>query len=248
MRLRVLSYNIHKGFRLGNRGYVLKQIREAIRSVKADVVFLQEVHGHGLADHPDQAQFEYLADTLWQHYAYGRNAVYEEGDHGNAILSRFPVSRWENIDLSTNPFEKRGLLHAVLEVPDAPTPRLHALCTHLNLWGSGRQKQCEAILKFIHQTIPSDEPVLLCGDFNDWRGHLPSRLRERVGLQEVFEACHGAPARSFPSFFPVLRLDRIHARGLGIHTATVCQGEPWSGLSDHLGVLADLEWSSTNAT
>jgi endonuclease/exonuclease/phosphatase family metal-dependent hydrolase len=43
--LRVLTYNIHKGFNTGNRRFVLHQIREALISADADVMFLQEMQG-----------------------------------------------------------------------------------------------------------------------------------------------------------------------------------------------------------
>ena len=116
MRLRVLTYNMHKGFCFYSRQYVLKELREAIRSVDADVVFLQEVMGVHPAkeneEHELSSQFEFLADQIWPHFAYGKNAVYSSGHHGNAILSKHPFLAYENINISTNPLERRGLLHA----------------------------------------------------------------------------------------------------------------------------------------
>src|SRR5438132_888733 len=105
-KLRVLSYNIHKGFSSGRGKFVLNRIREALRTVHPDLVFLQEVLGHHelhsqkVENWPDQPQFEYLADQLWPHFAYGKNAVYTYGHHGNAILSKYPFSFYENIDIS----------------------------------------------------------------------------------------------------------------------------------------------------
>src|SRR4051812_7468381 len=94
--LRVISYNIHKGFSSGNLKFILKKMREALRFVQPDLIFLQEVLGHHevhsrrIKDWPDQSQFEFLAHELWPHFAYGRNAVYTNGHHGNAILSKYP--------------------------------------------------------------------------------------------------------------------------------------------------------------
>src|SRR4051794_21033552 len=111
--IKAVSYNIHKGFTSGNRSYVLNRIREGLRQVHPDLVFLQEVlgqheiHKKNVAGWPDQSQFEFLADELWPHYAYGKNAVYHHGHHGNAILSKYPFSFFENIDVSANSFEKR---------------------------------------------------------------------------------------------------------------------------------------------
>src|SRR6185437_4205700 len=121
MRLRVLTYNMHKGFCFYSRQYVLHELREAIRTVNADLVFLQEVMGfhpaHAAAEMELDSQFEFLADEIWTHYAYGKNAVYSEGHHGNAILSKYPIRSYDNINVSTNPLEKRGLLHAKIEIP-----------------------------------------------------------------------------------------------------------------------------------
>src|SRR5690349_17254196 len=98
IRLRVLSYNIHKGFGPGNIKFILKKIKEALRSIHPDLVFLQEVLGHheihqkNIKGWPEQSQFEFLAHELWPHFAYGRNAVYTNGHHGNAILSKHPIT------------------------------------------------------------------------------------------------------------------------------------------------------------
>src|SRR3954470_12326563 len=142
-RLRILSYNIHKGFSTRNKRFVLKRIREAIRDVHADLVFLQEVlgqhdaHSQKVSNWPTEPQFEFLPEELWPHYAYGRNAVYTSGHHGNAILSKFPIEYWENIDISTNRMERRGLLHSVLHLPKRKKP-LHAICVHLGLLEADR--------------------------------------------------------------------------------------------------------------
>ena len=83
--------------------------------------------------------------------------------------------------------------------------------------------------------------MIVAGDFNDWR-HLASRtMEQQLGLTEVSVMHHGRPARTFPSIMPVLRLDRIYVRGFRVLAAQVHRGVPWSLLSDHLAVSADLE-------
>src|SRR5690606_13333550 len=105
----VLTLNTHKGLSILNRRFVLPELRDAIRAVGADIVFLQEVIGahqrHALRfpDWPPNPQYEFLADSIWSQYAYGRNAVYPHGDHGNALLSKFPIERYSNIDVSLGP-------------------------------------------------------------------------------------------------------------------------------------------------
>src|ERR1700733_2671029 len=150
MRFRVLTYNMHKGFCFYSRQYVLRELRDAVRMVNADVVFLQEVLGF----HPPKAppeielsnQFEYLADEIWSHFAYGKNAIYSEGHHGNAILSKFPILSYDNINVSTNPLEQRGLLHAQVQ-PDGKGAPLHLICLHLNLLESGRKVQLRRLIE-----------------------------------------------------------------------------------------------------
>ena len=136
--LRIATYNIHKGFSNFNRRMILHDVRERLRMLDADLIFLQEVQGsneiHGLHHTLWTApQHEFLADSVWSDFAYGKNSVYEEGHHGNAILSRFPIINWENEDVSAHPLERRGLLHCELGVPGWDEP-LHCVCVHLGLF------------------------------------------------------------------------------------------------------------------
>jgi endonuclease/exonuclease/phosphatase family metal-dependent hydrolase len=241
-RLRILSYNIHKGFSAGGRRFILEAIREAIRIVHADLVFLQEVHGHH-HDKINGSQFEYLADQLWPHFAYGKNAVYTSGHHGNAILSKYPFSTWENIDISTNRLEKRGLLHGTIEVPHYSEP-IHAICVHLGLLEAERQNQIVALATRIQEMVPPSAPLVIGGDFNDWRRKATAPLRERLHIQEVFLETQGAHARTFPSWLPALPLDRIYYRGFHARSAHCFSGRPWSNLSDHAALYAELDLRS----
>ena len=244
-KLRVLTYNIHKGFSTGNRKFILRAMREAIHSVHADLVFLQEVlghhesHGEKIQDWPTAPQFEFLAGKLWPHFAYGKNAVYTSGHHGNAILSKYPITFWENIDISTNRLERRGLLHAVIEIPHKRKP-LHAICVHLGLLETERQSQVRSICDRIDKLVPHDEPLIISGDFNDWRVKLTHPLAKKVEVLEIFEELHGSHARTFPSWMPALKLDRIYYRGLKAKSAQSLSGGNWSQLSDHVPLYAEL--------
>lgn len=233
--LKVLTYNIHKGKDPTGIKTSIEKIKEAIHSVDPDLVFLQEVQV--LQGMP--AQFEYLADTLWPHTAYGKNSIYEEGHHGNAILSRYPISYYENISISTNPLEKRGLLHAVIRLPSHfPKRRIHAFCLHLDLFEKGRKLQVTQITKRIQTGVPKMEPLIVAGDFNDWR------QRVDLGLSETFQELHGKNASTFPAFFPFLKLDRLYFRNLKGLSIETLRGKPWNTLSDHLPLLAEFDFSS----
>lgn len=244
--LRVLSYNIHKGFDTGNRRFVLRRIRDAIREVHADLVFLQEVlgeheeHRSRYEDWPEQSQFEFLACELWPHFAYGRNAVYSSGHHGNAILSKYPLSLWENIDISTSRMERRGLLHAVVDVPGKHRP-VHAICLHLGLFETDRKAQVGLLCERVDSHVPRGDPLVIAGDFNDWRGRVSGRLERRLEVREAFHELEGGHARTFPSWLPALRLDRIYYRGMRPRSAKCMMGRPWNELSDHVALSAHFE-------
>ncbi|MEK7692495.1 MAG: endonuclease/exonuclease/phosphatase family protein [Bdellovibrionota bacterium] len=231
--MRVLSFNIHKGFSPGNIKFVLPEIREGIRSTDADLVLLQEVHGHQ-SPRWFASQFEFLADEVWPHFAYGRNAVYQSGHHGNAILSKIPIVGFENIDVSPSRFERRGILHAELE------GQLHVICTHLALFEVHRSRQLRILAERIRQKVPDSAKLIVGGDFNDWRQLARDILGRELGLADVHETLHGRYAATFPALMPALRLDRIYCRGLDPLSAQVLRGGVWNLLSDHLPVLADV--------
>ncbi len=243
--LHVATYNIHKGFSHFNRRMVLHELRDGLHAMDADVVFLQEVlgthegHAERYQNWPRAPQYEFLADAVWSDFAYGRNAVYDEGHHGNAILSRFPIVRWENEDISAHRFERRGLLHCELEVPGWKDP-LHCVNVHLGLFARGRNKQLLALRDRIQRLVPPHHPLIIAGDFNDWRIEACRFLAGALNVEEVFQLAHGKPARSFPSTLPLLHLDRIYVRGFRVQAARVLHGRPWSRISDHAALSATM--------
>ncbi len=244
--LRICSYNIHKGFSQFNRRMVVHELRERLRSLDVDLVFLQEVQGLHLqhpvrhADWPEQPQHEFLAEDGWRQTAYGRNAVYDHGHHGNAILSRHDILSTANEDVSAHRFESRGLLHCEISLPEFSVP-VHCVCVHLGLTAGGRRRQMQALADRMERLAPGNTPLIIAGDFNDWRNHADDLLGRRLGLSEAFGVGRGRPARSFPSLLPVFRLDRIYVRGFRVRQAKVHFGEPWAQISDHAALTADLE-------
>jgi len=242
--LRVATLNIHKGLSHFNRRMVIHDLREGLRALDPDIVFLQEVQGlndrHRLRfpGCPPQGQHEFLAGADWQH-VYARNAVYGHGHHGNAILSRFPFVSFENTDVSNHRFERRGLLHCVLAVPGWRR-NLHCVCVHLSLHERGRNRQLEAISGRLKEIASRDLPIIVAGDFNDWRHRATSILERQLGMTEASVAHAGRAPRTYPSVLPLLRLDRIYVRGFDVAASRVHGGRPWSMLSDHLAVSAEL--------
>lgn len=263
MKVRIATYNIHKGvssFRSQPRVHALKQ---ALSTLNADITFLQEVQGRHdrfamrhAAHWPEQAQHQFLAGDL--HCAYGMNAVYDHGHHGNALLSGFPIASSRNQDVSDHAYESRGILHCVVQTPKGD---LHCYVVHLGLFAGSRRRQTEALIAAVQGSAPPDAPVIIAGDFNDWTNQLSDTLRERLGVTEVFDENlpsrgFGAylrqlsgkgpkmrPARTFPAAMPWLRLDRIYVRKFKVESAQVLHGGLWSKLSDHAPIVATLELS-----
>lgn len=243
--LRVATLNIHKGLSQFNGHAVIHELRDGLRTLAADIVFLQEVqglndrHARRYARWPSTPQHEFIAEGQWQ-YAYGCNATYGHGHHGNAILSRYPLRIIGNRDISIRRFERRGLLHCEIDVPGATWP-VHVVCLHLSLLERDRRQQLTTLSDHLSDLIAPTSPLIVAGDFNDWRHAASRSLPTRLGLQEVSIEASGKLARTYPSALPLLCLDRIYVRGFHVNAARVHRGKPWSSLSDHLAVTADLK-------
>lgn len=241
--LKIATYNIHKGFSQFNRRMVLHELREQMHALNADILFLQEVQGahtrHVLRhhDYPDRAQYEFIADEVWPHHAYGKNSVYRYGHHGNAVLSRFPIVGMHNRDVSAHRFESRGLLHCELDVAGKS---VHCLCVHFGLFSRGRSMQTRALIDYVREEIPDAAPLIIAGDFNDWRNALGTPLANELDVHDVFHTRSGKPARSFPARLPLLTLDRIYVRGFRVLHSDVHCGETWARMSDHAALSAQL--------
>jgi endonuclease/exonuclease/phosphatase family metal-dependent hydrolase len=262
MKLRIATYNIHKGVSALRGTPRVHALKQALASMEADILFLQEVQGRHdkyatrhAALWPEQAQHHYLAGDSHQ-AVYGMNAVYDHGHHGNALLSRYPILSSRNQDVSDHAYESRGILHCVVQ---APACDLHCYVIHLGLFAGSRRRQTEALIDAVCSSSPPDAPLIIAGDFNDWTNQLSATLRERLGVTEVFDqnlprrgfgtylrtlsgrGSNVLPARTFPAALPWLRLDRIYVRGLGVQSAQVLHGALWARLSDHAPIVASLE-------
>jgi endonuclease/exonuclease/phosphatase family metal-dependent hydrolase len=249
-RVRVLTVNVHRGYTALRRRFMLHELREAVRTVGSDLVFLQEVSGADAAEPAapgraprapngiTQAHYEYLAEQIWADHAYGRNAVIDGFEHGNALLSRYPILGYTNHDVSMPGDEARGLLHCTVQLQGAAEP-LHGVCVHLGLRESHRRRQLERLVALLEREVPPDAPLVVAGDFNDWRGQADAVLRG-CALAEVYREAHGQHARSFPARWPLLRLDRIYVRNVYAAHPLPLPRRPWAVLSDHAPLAAEI--------
>jgi endonuclease/exonuclease/phosphatase family metal-dependent hydrolase len=116
--LRIATLNVHKGLSSFRRKLVIAKLRESIRELRPNILFLQEVigenrqHADRFDDWPPLPQYAYLAEEVWEDFVYGKNAEYLSGHHGNAILSEFPIETSQTIKISASSMEQRGFLYA----------------------------------------------------------------------------------------------------------------------------------------
>src|SRR5205814_10351674 len=127
IRFTVTTYNIRKGFTHFTRRMVIHEVKERLHGLSADILFLQEVlgtherHAYRYVEWPGKPQHEFIADAMWREVAYGKNAIYPHGHHGNAVLSRFPIVGPERQDISAHVFEQRGWPPCKISLPQEVT-------------------------------------------------------------------------------------------------------------------------------
>ena len=241
----VVTYNMHKGMSPLNRKVRLNGMAEALDTLKPDILFLQEVQGQNLLresrlpDFPARPQYDIIGDYLDYNSSYGKNAVFPQKHHGNAILSRLPIYTRHNLNITVNRLEKRGVLHCEI-LPDGWPQPIVCLCAHLNLLETDRVKQYTAIFEYVTTYVHPSAPLILAGDFNDWRHKSCLNIGRTLGLTEVFLEQHGQLPKTFPARMPILSLDRIYTRNLDILAAWVPREAPWPYLSDHLPLGATI--------
>ena len=239
--LRVVTYNVHKGVRgLGPRRRLeIHNLGYAIAQFGADLICLQEVrarHHHDARrfEHwPARPQADFLAPRGY-HAIYRSNAYTRHGEHGNALLSRWPVVAVQHEDMSDHRFEQRGLLHVLLDADGHP---LHVVVLHLGLLAGGRRRQIAQLDQYLRLAVPKDQRLIVAGDLNDWATQLHPAL---TAMQLIaWQAGHHP---TFPSRLPLVQLDYIYTRGLHPLKVRVPRGPSWWRMSDHLPLIADFGW------
>ena len=246
--LRVATYNIHKGVRgVGPRKRLeIHNLVLGIEALDTDLVFLQEVRLLNRAEAksfpdthigwPRMPQADYLAPEGYD-VAYRTNATTRHGEHGNALLSRWPLGDIGHHDVSDHRFEQRGLLHVPVRWNGV---LVHAIVAHFGLMHAGRVRQVQRLAAFIEAEVPRDELLIVAGDFNDWGEKLDLPMRG-FGLHRArVEGDPPARFNTFPSRLPVFSMDRIYMRGLRCLSTSVPRGAAWARMSDHLPLLAEL--------
>jgi len=225
--IRIASYNIHGA--VGRDGkFAPQRIRDVMNELDADVICLQEVESRGTG----VDMLDWLADVTDYHSVAGPTHTRKHGHFGNALLAKYPIRKFEHVDLSWSKREPRGAIAADL---DCGGKRLRVVATHLGLRPAERREQILRILKLF--TLDQGDHEVLAGDLNEW--FLWGRpLRQ---LHRYFEA--GPTPPTFPSSLPLFALDRIYAsprsmlKEISVHDSALARIA-----SDHLPVIATLDF------
>jgi endonuclease/exonuclease/phosphatase family metal-dependent hydrolase len=235
----VATYNIHKGVQgIGPRRRLeIHNLGHAVEQLDADIVCLQEVRKvHRREEEyftrwPEMPQADFLAPEGYE-AIYRTNAYTRHGEHGNALLSRWPVVTHQHEDISDHRFEQRGLLHVEVAVQQRP---VHVIVVHLGLIPASRVRQVAQLQRYIEREVPRRASLVVAGDFNDW-GTQVQRSLATIDLLEL------DPGRNptFPSRLPLVQLDHVYARGLKPLGLQVPRGKIWGRMSDHLPLIAEF--------
>jgi endonuclease/exonuclease/phosphatase family metal-dependent hydrolase len=221
--VRVLTWNIHGTFGLNPR-FDLARVVALIDRWDPQIVALQEVDSR--RDTQINA-FEFLQRELGEHGIGAKSITTDDGDYGQMLISRWPMTGTEIHDLSYPEREPRRAIATRVETPHGP---LRVVATHLGLSIHERRAQAEKLI-----AIAGREPIptILMGDFNDWFwvGSVRKALSRELPGRTRF--------RTFPSICPLMRLDRIYCRPRGAFV------DCWTDRgaranSDHLPVIADV--------
>ncbi|MGH9323580.1 MAG: endonuclease/exonuclease/phosphatase family protein [Vicinamibacteria bacterium] len=244
MRLRVLTYNIHKCIGGIDRRYDPLRVAHVIARYEPDLVLLQEVDQHARRTNADR-QVDLLGDFLGlRHRTYFPNVkVLGGGEYGNAMLSRFPLTETSNIDLTVPPKKRRSVLHARYRVRlggewGNTVRTLHVYNLHLGLSGIERKIQLRKFLEshpFVG--LHYQTPIIVAGDFNDVWGTLGRKLLVPAGFHAL-----SPPIATFPAFRPMRPLDSVYVRGnIRLHHVYRARLRLARRASDHLPLVAELE-------
>jgi endonuclease/exonuclease/phosphatase family metal-dependent hydrolase len=234
---RIVTYNVHKCRGLDRRVRP-ERIVKVLREMRPDVVALQEVLSiEGHRRELDQARF--LAGELGMDYCMGENRRLHGGAYGNVILSRLPIQRVENYDITWRGRERRGCLRA--DVRSDEHSLLHVFNIHLGTAFLERRHQARRLVSTeILNSAELRAPRVVLGDFNEWTHGLASRL-----LASHFESAdlrsHLSRARTYPGVLPLLHLDHIYYdAALELKSLALHRSRTSLIASDHLPLVADF--------
>lgn len=243
-RIRVATYNIHKALGLDGRRRI-ERIGRVLDAIDADIVALQEVVSHEQGSIEDH-QAGYLANRLGYHLAIGETRKHHGGVYGNVTLSRWEFKQVRHVDLSISGREERGVLRTDLR---AGHHLLHVFNVHLGTAIRERRRQAVRLMDDdLLKAIDISGPRIVLGDFNEWVHGLVTRtLTAEFHLTDLGK--HIGRMRAYPSILPLLHLDHVYFdHHLKLEKAHFHRSRLSLIASDHLPLVADLQWGNNHST
>ncbi len=239
-RVRIVSWNVHAMIGTDGR-HDPERIARVVEELGADVIGLQEVGAPALpAGVEDPAALLGALTGLMS--AFGRTMHHRPGQpgfpYGNAVLSRHPIQAVRNYDLSVPGREPRGCVRADVELGNAV---VHFFAAHLGLhWRERRRQAAQLLSADILRDAALAHPLVLVGDFNSLsnRSAVPRWLRRQL-VDAAQAARNEAP--TFPSRFPLLRLDHCYVdAAFRVAAVEVHRSSLARRASDHLPLVVEL--------
>ncbi|HCC54976.1 MAG TPA: endonuclease [Desulfobulbaceae bacterium] len=245
MKLRILSYNIHRAIGVDRR-FRPERIAKVLAHYNADLVLLQEVDVGAPRSRELNLAQELAELGNYPYYAVGLNVQLRKGMYGNATLSRYPIIRERNIDLTLDGRKARGCLFTELELPYLASTRLLPVFNlHLGLSFKERPQQVGRLVRAPEFAgLGANDPCVVAGDFNDWWTRIAPLFTEALGFSCATN--HGGGYQNailtYPSFSPTTGLDKVFCRGpITVLGGKRCRLRVSRVASDHLPVIVDLE-------
>ncbi len=235
-RLRIATYNIHKGRGLDGRVRI-ERIARVLGAIHADIVALQEVVSRE-GRNPEDHQARYLAGQFGYFYAIGETRQYRGGSYGNVSLSRWRFERTRHADLSVSGREERGVLRTDLRLGHQ---LVHVFNVHLGTGHLERRKQARRLVDAdLLKAMDLTGPRIVLGDFNEWtRGLVTRTLSAEFHLTDL--RAHLRRSRAYPHGLPLLNLDHIYYdHHFQVERARFYRSPLSLVASDHLPLVADL--------
>jgi len=241
MTLRLMTWNVHRCVGT-DRKLNVARVAEVIAACRPDIVALQELDvGRRRTGGVDQAHR--LAELLQMRAHFNAALTVEEERYGDAILTALP-----------------GRLVRAGPLPGLPPPRglgppgapgggggvggvgRQGINAHLGLVPRRQQVQTAELLG--QRWLGSEGfagPAVLLGDFNATPFSQTYRMLTAV-LRDAQDSLGKAPTATFPSGFPILRIDHVFLSA-GIRTVAVeSPFDPRARVaSDHLPLVVTLD-------
>ncbi|MGE7367459.1 endonuclease/exonuclease/phosphatase family protein [Neorhizobium sp. NPDC001467] len=237
-RLKILSYNVHSCIGT-DRKLDPARIADVIAGLEPDIIGLQELDvGRRRSGSIDQAHV--IASLLKMHFHFHPALKVEDEHYGDAILTAFPL-RLVKADALPSYGEPRGAIWTEIDIDGRP---LQVFNTHLGLFRRERLRQ-SAILtgpEWISHPDALGKPRLLMGDFNSIPSS-PAYQRLTATMRDISAETGKLASRSFPSRFPLLRLDHVFVSDGPKIVEAQAVSTPMTRLaSDHLPLLATVDF------